>query len=111
MALEVSFYRTRAGTEPVRRWLKTLTPEARRELGRCLRIVQQRWPVGMPLVRHPERELWELRVPVSGVELRLLFTISGAAMLVLHGLIKKSRELPNAELDLARRNLKESRNV
>ena len=45
------FYRTAAGNEPVRTWLKRLDRADRLEIGADLQRVQYRWPVGMPLCR------------------------------------------------------------
>lgn len=49
--IPVVFYRTSAGSEPVREWLKALPPADRRKVGQDLMRVQYRWPVGMPLCR------------------------------------------------------------
>ena len=43
------FYRSGAGNEPVREWLKTLTAEERREVGKDIRKVEYGWPLGMPV--------------------------------------------------------------
>jgi hypothetical protein len=40
------FFRTAAGTEPVREWLKELPDEDCDAIGRDLERVQHRWPVG-----------------------------------------------------------------
>ena len=45
------FFRTAAGTEPVREWLKALDEHDRHAIGLDLMRVQWRWPVGMPLCR------------------------------------------------------------
>ena len=42
------FYRTGAGREPVRGWLKRLDENERRAIGKDLMRAQWRWPVGMP---------------------------------------------------------------
>src|SRR5450756_1723849 len=42
-------YRTAAGSEPVREWLKGLDEAERQAIGKDLLRVQWRWPVGMPL--------------------------------------------------------------
>ena len=44
-----AFYRTPAGTEPVRDWLKALQPEDRREIGQDIATAEYGWPVGMPV--------------------------------------------------------------
>jgi len=43
------FFRTDAGNEPVRDWLKGLPEAERQETGQDLLRAQWRWPVGMPL--------------------------------------------------------------
>ena len=40
---------------------------------------------------------------------RVLFTIEGDVMVLLHGFIKKERKTPKTELDLAKRRLKKLR--
>ena len=49
--IPVVFYRTDAGSEPVRDWLKALDRADRLAVGMDLQRVQYRWPVGMPLCR------------------------------------------------------------
>lgn len=55
--LEVRFFRTEAGNEPVRDWLKELPVTDRRTIGEDLKTVQWGWPLGMPLVRKMAPEL------------------------------------------------------
>ena len=58
--IPVVFYRTRAGGEVVRDWLRSLNEADRNAIGQDLMRVQYRWPVGMPLCRAPEQiqEKW-----------------------------------------------------
>jgi phage-related protein len=102
--LSVVFFRTEAGREPVREWLKSLDKSDRRIIGEDLKLVQFRWPLGMPLVRKMEADLWEVRSHVTGGRIaRVLFTASKGHMALLHGFIKKSQKTPAEELQLARR--------
>ena len=55
------FFRTLAGSEPVREWLKELPEEERQAIGKDLLRAQWRWPVGMPLCRAMGGGLWEIR--------------------------------------------------
>ena len=59
--LDVYFYRSDSGTEPVRDWLRTLTSNERKIIGQDLKTVQYGWPLGMPLVDHVEKDIWEIR--------------------------------------------------
>jgi antitoxin HicB len=55
------FFRTAAGSEPVREWLKELPEVERRAIGTDLSRAQWQWPAGMPLCRPMGDGLWEVR--------------------------------------------------
>jgi phage-related protein len=102
--LSVVFFLTDSGGEPVREWLKSLDTEDRKAIGEDIKLVQFRWPLGMPLVRKMEADLWEVRSHLSGGRMaRVLFTVRGGEMALLHSFIKKSRKTPVKDLELARR--------
>ena len=101
--LRVVFYRSDTGREPVREWLKGLNKNARTEVGRDIRVVQFKWPVGMPLVRFLGEGLLELRSRHAGGEARVIFLTDRNRMVLLHAFRKKSRKTPKKELQLARR--------
>jgi phage-related protein len=108
--LPVFFYRTKAGLEPVRLWLRELPDNDRRKIGSDLHRVQMDWPVGMPLCRSLGAGLWELRSSLpSGRISRLIFFIEDREIYVLHGFLKKTRKTPLAVLALALRRLKGTR--
>jgi len=103
--LDVVFYKTEAGNEPVREWLKSLPREDRRTIGEDIKTAQYAWPLGMPLIRKMERGLWEVRSSISQGIARVIFTIKDSMMILLHGFVKKSQKTPPNELDTARRRL------
>ena len=102
-SLIVTFFRTNSGRAPVQQWLKGLNKMDRKVIGRDIQFVQFRWPLGMPLVRKIEADLWEVRSQLSsGRTARVLFTIEGNEMILLHGFIKKSQSISQRDLNLAR---------
>jgi phage-related protein len=103
--MTVVFYSTPGGNEPARDWLRELPADHRRVIGEDLRVVQRRWPLGMPLVRKMEKGLWELRSTIPDGIARLFFTIWEENIVVLHGFIKKSGKTPDNELETAQRRL------
>lgn len=105
--LDVRFYQTGQGREPVREWLRSLPKEERRTIGEDPKTVQFGWPLGMPLVRKMQPGLWEVRVTIAPGIARVLFTTKGALMVLLHGFLKKSRKTPMDDLELAVRRMKE----
>jgi phage-related protein len=107
-SLPVYFYRTIAGAEPVREWLRTLPEEERRRIGSDLRLVQSGSPIGMPLCRALGGGLWELRCALPSRRIaRVLFFIHGDRIGVVHGFIKKTQRTPDEVLVLARKRMTE----
>ena len=106
--LSVVFFLTDKGNEPVREWLKTLTSADRKIIGEDIKLVQFRWPLGLPLVRKLEADLWEVRSKIGyGNTTRVFFTVKGSQMALLHGFIKKSQKTPLKEMTLARTRMKQ----
>ena len=104
--LRVFFYRSENGNEPVRDWLKELRKEDRRTIGEDIKTAQFGWPLGMPLIRKIEKDLWEVRSNITDGIARTFFTVKGDTMVLLHGFVKKSQETPQNELRTARRRLR-----
>lgn len=99
--LPVVFFRTEAGNEPVREWLKKLPTGERAIIGEDLKTLQFRWPLGMPLVRILGDGLWELRSKLPTRIARCLFYVPQGRIVVLHGFIKKTQKTPPEEKALA----------
>jgi phage-related protein len=104
--LSVSFFKTETGREPVRDWLKSLPREHRRIIGEDIKTAQFGWPLGMPLVRKLDRDLWEVRVRMADDIARVLFTAGEGRMILLHGFIKKSQKTPQDDLALEKTRLR-----
>gem|GEM_PF-166230 len=102
MSLEVVFFRTESGNEPVREWLQGLSKQDKKSIGGDIKTVQYGWPIGMPVVRKMDPGLWEIRCRLDQRIARILFTVKGERMILLHGFIKKSQKTPQADLQLAK---------
>lgn len=107
--LDVRFFRTEGGAEPVREWLKSLPAFERKTIGEDIKTVQFGWPLGMPLVGHLGGDIWEVRVKLQNRIARVLFAVEGQVMVLLHGFIKKQQATPKPDLDLAKDRLKQLR--
>ena len=99
--LTVNFYRTDAGNEPVRDRLKELPRDDKRIIGEDIKTAQLGWPLGMPLIRKRDKNLWEVRSSLPDGIARVLFTVDENRMILLHGFIKKSNKTPQNELKTA----------
>jgi len=103
------FFCLDSGAEPVRAWLKGLDREDRRAIGEDIKTVEFGWPVGMLICRSitSHKGLWEVRSALSNKRIaRVLFSISGGRMVLLHGFIKKTQRTPKSALDQAARRMK-----
>ena len=105
--LSVVFYRTGAGNEPVRQWLRSLPVEERKILGTDILAVQYAWPVGKPLVDNLGEGIWEIRSRLPNRIARTLFAVIDEEIVLLHGFIKKQQRTPPDELALAKRRKRE----
>ena len=107
--IEVVFYQTPAGNEPVRDWLKDdLTTNDRKIVGIDVKTVEFGWTIGMPLSRSMGNGLHEVRSSLPGGRIsRVLFCVQDGKMVLLHGFIKKTQTTPKADLDLAIKRKKE----
>ena len=108
--LPCAFYRTAAGNEPVREWLKELPDGERKQVGCDVKAVQYGWPLGLPLVDSLGEGLWEVRSRLPSRIARTLFFVHDGSIILLHGFIKKTRTTPDHELDLAKRRKLEVQN-
>jgi phage-related protein len=104
--LHVHFFRSTSGREYVRDFLLSLTAEDRKAIGTDIKTVQFGWPLGMPFVRKMEANLWEVRSDIPDGIARVLFTVVGDRIVLLHAFIKKSGKTPEKELITARKRLK-----
>jgi phage-related protein len=100
------FYRTEAGGEPVRVWLKGLAREDRKRIGEDIKTVEFGWPIGMPVCRFVGDGVYEVRTNLSQNRIaRVLFYIDRKSrMVLLHGFVKKTQRTPQQDLDLAASN-------
>jgi len=102
--IDLVFYRSAAGNEPVRDWLLGLEIANRRAVGLDLQRVQYRWPIGMPLVRPLGDGLFEVRTNLPDRTIaRVIFCFHTGELFALHSFIKKSRATPPEDLKLARK--------
>lgn len=107
--LDVRFFKTKAGSEPVREWLKSLSASERKAIGEDIKTVQFGWPLGMSLVDHIGGDIWEVRIKLDSRIARVLFVLEEGVMVLLHGFIKKQQKTPIPDIDVAKDRLKQLR--
>lgn len=106
--LPAAFYRTAQGAEPVRDFLRDLPREDRRIVGADIATIEYGWPVGKPTCAPLGLGVWEVRSTLATRRIaRVMFTLHDNQMVLLHGFIKKTQKTPPADLEIARKRMKE----
>ncbi len=106
--LPAFFYKTPGGNQPVRDWIKGLSPEDRQLVGRDVQKVEFGWPIGMPYCRTLGNGLWEVRSDLTDGKIgRVMFCVTGGRMVLVHGFIKKTQKTPAKDMELAVKRMKE----
>ncbi|MGN0756291.1 type II toxin-antitoxin system RelE/ParE family toxin [Treponema sp.] len=106
--IKAEFFKTEQNNEPVRDFLKGLSLEDKKSVGADIMALEMSWPVGYPTVRKLDTNLWEVRSDISDKRIcRVMFTINGSKMILLHAFIKKTQKTPKDDMELGkkRRNL------
>jgi phage-related protein len=101
--IRVVFFRTEAGNEPVREWLRDLSKDKKKTIGEDIKTVQFSWPIGKPLVDNLGEQIWEVRSRLKDRIARTLFTVHNQEIVLLHGFIKKDRKTPLDDMRLAKK--------
>ncbi len=104
--VSVVFFKETTGSEPVRKWLKSLSKENRKIIGNDIKTVETGWPLGMPLVKYLGGQLWEVRSTFKNGIARVIFKMKGHQMVLLHGFVKKTQKTLTSDLKVARNRAK-----
>ena len=82
--IQADFFKTEQNNEPVRDFLKTLFPEDKKSVGADIMAIEMSWPIGYPMVRKLDTDLWEVRTGISDKRIcRIMFIVSGNTMILL----------------------------
>lgn len=111
MEFEIIFYRDAKGISPIEEFLynlKRVNNPLVEQTFKGLEKLKNRAYHREPLSKHLEAGLWELRVKAGTDILRIIYTFSkGRVIILLHIFIKKQQKTPEAELEMAKKRLKE----
>lgn len=106
--LQAYFYRSPAGNEPVKDWLRSLDKEFRKLVGGDIFTVEIGWPIGMPTCRPMGSGIFEVRTDLpNGTIARVLFCVENGRMYLLDGFVKKTQKTPQSSLEIAKDRRKE----
>ncbi len=101
--MELSFFQTNSGNEPVRDYLRALPKEERRFIGGWLRDIQRSGiDTAQVTTRHIEGKLWELKPDAHRI---FYVLVSESGMVLLHAYKKQGQKAPRGEIETAKKRL------
>ena len=103
----IVFFETESGNQPARDFIKGLAKDDKKAVGADIRVVQNSFPIGLPLVRKLKHGLWEIRSDVKDGISRVFFTFINEEIILLHGIVKKTQKTPLREIAVAIERIKE----
>ena len=109
---EVIFYQDSAGMQPVKEHLSELSKRTDKDsrinhskINDYITLLRKHGlTLREPYIKHLEGDIWELRPIRNRV---LFFGHSGNEFVLVHHFIKKTQKTPQAEIDLAKKRMKD----
>ena len=101
---EIIFYKTDSGKSPVEEFLDSLTGKQAQKAAWVLRLIEELDSVPIQYFKKltGTDDIWEVRIQIGGVIIRLLGFFYGSGFVVLtNGFAKKTRKTPSREIGLA----------
>ncbi len=107
MPSKILFYSSSNGRQYVINFIKKLDQKTQ---ANCLHLIDILEKYGNEIERKYSKKiiynLYELRI-LGKKQVRIFYTINNNSIILLHGFIKKSNRIPQKELEIAKRRLKD----
>ncbi len=105
MAFRLEFYRTIAGAEPAREYIRSQIKAHRAKIGRALQYLEDVGHLARrPQVDYLSNQIYELRVAIEQHQHRLLYFFHGRSIIVItSGILKNEGRVPQSEIERARK--------
>jgi len=99
----VVFFKRSEERVPIKDWLDALTKKDRRKcLERVERLREEGHELDRPFAAYLTDGIYELRVKSRNVNYRILYFFhEGRAVVITHGLVKKTQKVPRKEIERA----------
>ena len=109
--MKIKYYQTPGGRSPVEEFLLSLPEDTRLEIADAMVLLESGHRLEMPLSRSLSGfrpGLHELRIRDRAGQVRVIYYIKKEdAIYLIHGFQKKTRTIPQRELDIVNKRLKE----
>ena len=105
---QAEFFEDDGGGSPVGEFLKSIGKKARIKITTFISLLEEKG-IEMPYTyckKLSHSDLWELKVSHSKNTYRIFFFYHGRTIVLLHGIMKKTDDTPQADLDISEKRMK-----
>ncbi len=104
----INFYQTRRGDYPVKDFIQDMDKKSRAKIWRYIDLLERQGPnLLRPYADQVREKIRELRIRIISGNVRIFYFFLGKNIILLHVLKKKTQELPEAEIEQAKKNMKD----
>lgn len=104
---KVLFYKTEASRCPTREFLGSLPLKVRAKIAKWIKKLEEYGPdLPRPYADIVRDKIRELRVIFASTQYRLLYFFYGKYIVIAHGFIKKTDEVPDSEIEKAQNTMR-----
>lgn len=109
---DIEYYEDSNGNRPAEEFIDSLDAKMKAKVFGRLELLEERGSqLGMPLSRHLDDGIFELRTVQGGNITRILyFFVIGERVVLTHGFVKKTQKTPSREIAKAKRIREDWRN-
>lgn len=101
MSWNIFLFETGRGEKPVKKFVKSCSPEAIAKISQTIKLLEQYGSyLNMPHSKKLSREIYELRI-CGKEEIRILYCFKKKDIYLLHGFKKQSQKTPAKDLKVA----------
>lgn len=102
---DIEYYEDSNGNKPVEEFIDSLDAKMRAKVFGRLELLEEKGSqLGMPLSRHLDDGIFELRtVQGNNITRILYFFVIGERVILTHGFVKKTQKTPSKEIAKAKR--------
>ncbi len=105
---KINFYQTRRGDYPVKDFIQDMDKKSRAKIWRYIELLEKHGPnLLRPYADQVREKIRELRIRVRSGNVRIFYFFLEKNIILLHALKKKTQELPETEIEQAKKKMKD----
>ena len=108
MAWKILFYESESGRSPVKKFLDNLQSKVQQKIFAYLKLLSEHGTeLASNYLEKVKNGIWALRPEYGGNEYRIFFFMSDKKIILVHAILKNTRQLPKTDVKTAENRMEE----